>query len=105
MVWHKKCGGRDGRSRERTGLLIPQIAFTVQWLHDEEALASLHVRTEPDRVTLTHPCCGRSGEDWNYAIPLDWTRCHLGGKRPWFAVGAWRFSTTGVSLPAALVIS
>ncbi len=48
--------------------------------------ASILVRTEHSRVVLIyrHQSYGEDWEDKNYPVYLDWTDCHLGGKRPWF---------------------
>jgi hypothetical protein len=76
----------DVRRWKRDGLLHPGQAFGWQWSRHGEVVASIRVRTEPDRVILTYR--HRSGgEDWkagNYPVYLGWTDCHFGGQRPWF---------------------
>lgn len=76
----------DVRRWKRDGLLTPHQSFGWQWSRHGEVFASIQVRTESDRVILTYR--HRSGgEDWmdeSYSVYLDWTDCHLGGKRPWF---------------------
>jgi hypothetical protein len=52
-----------------------------------EAVGSVVVRTEADAVILTlKSCSSASGESKSLGqrVPLVWTRCHLGGARPWF---------------------
>jgi len=91
--WH--CGAKntpdyyrplDVRRWQRDDLLTPYHSFGWQWLRNGEAVASIRVRTEPDRVILTYR--HRSGnENWtdeSYPVWLDWTPCTFGGKRPWF---------------------
>lgn len=76
----------DIRRWKRNGLLDTQRPFVWQWSHRGEVISSIHVRPEPDRVTLTYR--HRYGiSDWkekSYPVCLDWTDCHLGGQRPWF---------------------
>ncbi len=55
-------------------------------MRDEETLASIFIRTEADKVTLSYRH-QRAGSDWQpmeYAVQLDWTACTYGGARPWF---------------------
>ena len=76
----------DVRRWERGGLLTPHQAFGWQWSRDGEVVASIRVRTEPERVMLIYRH-RRNGEEWqdeNYPVYLDWTPCNLGGQRPWF---------------------
>lgn len=76
----------DVRRWRRDGLLAPQQAFGWQWSRHGEVVASIRVRTEPDRVILTyrHRSGGEDWQDESYPVYLDWTPCHLGGQRPWF---------------------
>ena len=76
----------DVRRWKRDGLLTPGQSFGWQWSRHDEVVASIRVRTEPDRVILTYRH-RRGGEDWvdeSYPVYLDWTACHIGGERPWF---------------------
>jgi len=76
----------DVRPWGRDGLLNPNQSFGWQWLRHDKVVASIRVRTELDRVVFTYR--HRSGgEDWtdeSYPVYIDWTTCHLGGRRPWF---------------------
>jgi hypothetical protein len=76
----------DVRRWKRDGLLTPHQSFGWQWSRHGEVVASIRVRTEPNRVILTYR--QRIGaEEWkdeSYPVYLDWTACHLGGERPWF---------------------
>lgn len=51
-----------------------------------DSVAVINVRVASDYVTLNYRY--QEGEqDWvrmDYPVRLTWTRCHLGGKRPWF---------------------
>lgn len=76
----------DVRRWQRDGLLAPHRIFGWQWSRDGEVVASIRVRTEPDRVILTyrHRSGGEDWKDENYPIYLSWSDCHQGGQRPWF---------------------
>lgn len=76
----------DVRRWRRDGLLDPHQSFGWQWSRRGEVVASIQVRTEPDRVILTyrHRSGGSDWKDESYPVYLDWTACHLGGQRPWF---------------------
>jgi hypothetical protein len=52
-----------------------------------EALGSVVVRTETDAVILMFKPRGAASngsKSVEQRVPLVWTRCHLGGARPWF---------------------
>ena len=71
----------DVRHLKREGLLEPYQSFNWQWLRNNQPHASIRIRTEPDRVILAYRY---NGMDQSYPVYLDWTACHMGGKRPWF---------------------
>ena len=76
----------DVRRLQRDGLLQPGLAFGWQWTCNGEELASIQIRTEVDRVMLSYRSRNNGGE-WQpmeYPVTLEWTRCHLGGRRAWF---------------------
>ena len=76
----------DVRRWRRDGLLEPGRAFGWKWSRDGDEVASIRARVGHGNVRLVYR--QRSfGEDWqdmDYPVWLDWTTCHLGGKRPWF---------------------
>jgi hypothetical protein len=76
----------DVRRWQRDGLLAPHQSFGWRWSCDGEVVASINVRTEPDRVILRyrHRSGGEDWKDESYPVYLDWTACHRGGQRPWF---------------------
>ena len=76
----------DVRRLQRDGLLDPGRAFGWQWTRNGEELASIQIRTEVDRVMLSY-CSRNNGGEWQpmeYPVTLEWTPCHLGGRRAWF---------------------
>jgi hypothetical protein len=68
----------DVRQWHRLGLLRPGRPFTWSWTRHGEPLGSIDVRTEADAVIVTFQGSG----EWR--LPLTWTKCRLGGVRPWF---------------------
>lgn len=85
----------DVRRLAREGLLTPGHAFAWRWSRDGEEVASIQIRTEAERLIL-HYRHRRDGGDWQpmeYAVDLEWTSLHFGGRRAWFvcpAVGCGR---------------
>lgn len=76
----------DVRRLQRDGLLQPGRAFGWQWTGNGEEVASIQIRTEVDRVMLSY-CSRNNGGEWQpmeYPVTLEWTPCHLGGRRAWF---------------------
>ena len=70
----------------RGGGLRPGAAGTVTWSRGEEATSSIGwaVASEdgtPAALALRYAV---GGEGVRYAVPLTWTPCRFGGRRPWF---------------------
>lgn len=76
----------DVRRWKRDGLLSSGQSFNWQWSRHGEVVASIRVRSEPERVTLSyrHRSGGDDWKDESYPVHLEWTDCHIGGQRPWF---------------------
>lgn len=76
----------DVRRLARCGVLRPDFYGRWQWLLRDKVVASINIRTEPDRVILTyrHQSRGSDWKDERYPVELSWSRCNLGGRRPWF---------------------
>ena len=76
----------DIRRLQRDGLLKPGLAFGWHWTRNGSEVASIQMRTEVDRVILNYRSRSNGGE-WQpmeYPVYLEWTPCHLGGRRAWF---------------------
>ena len=76
----------DVRRLQRDGLLDPGRAFGWQWTRNGTEVASIQMRMELDRVILNYRSRSHGGE-WQameYPVTLEWTPCHLGGRRAWF---------------------
>jgi hypothetical protein len=76
----------DVRRLARDRLLTAGRWFMWRWSIDGEEVASIQIRVGADRVTLNYRARSH-GEEWQpleYPVYLEWTPCHLGGRRAWF---------------------
>jgi hypothetical protein len=81
------CPSIDVRTWRRQGLLRPGQSFPYSWSQAGEPCGSISVRTEPGAVVLSFQARDWNSETWkavNQRVPIGWTFCHLGGRRPWF---------------------
>jgi hypothetical protein len=89
------CMSIDVRNWHREGLLLDGIGFAhfLTWLGSPtEGIAVL---VESDAVVLvfrSRSFGGGYGEQIAQRVPLTWTPCSFGGKRPWFRCEAYRNS-------------
>jgi hypothetical protein len=71
----------------REGLLSASL-FTCSWTHSSgRRSGSIEVRTARDAVVLTYqPGHGPATDEKPIIqrVPITWTDCHFGGRRPWF---------------------
>ncbi len=93
----------DVRKINRGGLLTPGRWFNWQWTCNDEVTATIGLRVETDRVVLDYRNRSNhhNGGEWepmNYAVPLDWTPCTLGGQRVW-----WRCPAVGCGQRVAVL--
>lgn len=66
-------------------MLTPGNAFSTRWLRDGEVTGSIRIFAAEKCVILSYRY--KQSDEWvdaNYPIDIEWTRCNLGGKRPWF---------------------
>lgn len=90
--FHKKevtadCRFIDVRQFYREGLLNPYKWFSWAWRRDNEVVADIDIRVFEDELQLKYRVSPRGEEQWrsvDYIIPLTWTNCYFGGRRPWF---------------------
>jgi len=76
----------DVRYLKRHDLLLPGRSCTLNWSHNGIVNGTIKLSAEPGHVILDYRYC-RENEKWismNYPISLTWTKCNIGGKRPWF---------------------
>lgn len=70
----------------RGGYLTPGTSSSVRWTRNGESAGDVSLRAEAGRVVLIYRSRS-SGRDWESVeepVPLVWTTCHYGGRRPWF---------------------
>lgn len=76
----------DIRRLKKKSLLEPGLCFDSRWSIHGDSVAVINVRTTSDHLQLSYRY--QEGElDWvsmNFPVYIEWTRCHLGGNRPWF---------------------
>jgi hypothetical protein len=84
----ESCKSIDVRRWHREGRLSAGQYFTSSWKHSGgEPTGSINVRTERDGAILTYQTRHGPANEWkpiNQRIPITWTDCHFGGRRPWF---------------------
>ncbi|OPZ23893.1 MAG: hypothetical protein BWZ02_03044 [Lentisphaerae bacterium ADurb.BinA184] len=73
----------DIRDLHRKGLLVPGGTFTSRWWRGENTAggSSIGGVVGADHVLLQYSANGRPAQE---KVPLDWTPCHYGGRRPWW---------------------
>jgi hypothetical protein len=93
----ESCRSIDVREWARRGYLRPHQLFLWSWTRDGEPWGSITVRTGPEAVTgavvLRFRLRGSSGNRWKSVeqrVSISWTKCHLGGWRPWFRCSCGR---------------
>jgi hypothetical protein len=94
------CTFIDVREVKRRGLLCAGRTFTWSWDRDGEFFGSISVRVETDSAILSFRSQIPGTARWRQSeqrIPIVWTNCHLGGRRPWSRSGISRKSP--VKLP------
>lgn len=89
----RKCSGRtrvyihslihlDVRKLFRWGALVPGSVSDLVRSDDDDCTIFM-TRAEADHLSIVQ-LSGRVEMGDSAEIPLDWTSCHYGGKRPWF---------------------
>ena len=81
------CRSIDVRDWHRQGRLRAGRQFSCSWTRGEEPSGSINVRSEVDAVVLIYRARSFLAAGWKpieQRVPITWTPCHLGGRRPWF---------------------
>jgi hypothetical protein len=77
----------DVRQLHREGRLLAHQSFPLSWRFGDEPFGSINVRTEHDRLILRFQVKATIGSGMKLVeqdVPIIWTACTLGGRRPWF---------------------
>jgi hypothetical protein len=83
----ENCKSIDVRRWHREGRLHAGQWFSCSWTRGDEPFGSISVQTEYNAVILSFRPRGWGEIDWKpvvQRIPIEWTECHLGGRRAWF---------------------
>jgi hypothetical protein len=88
----ESCESIDVRRWHREGRLRADQNFSCSWTCGGEPFGSINVRTERDTVILMYRSRSWGATEWKSVeqrVPVTWTDCHFGGRRPWFICSAY----------------
>jgi hypothetical protein len=83
----ESCKSIDVRRWHREGRLRAGQYFSCSWTRAGAPSGSISVQTEADAVVLAFRHRSGGDTEWQSVeqrVPITWTACHLGGRRPWF---------------------
>jgi hypothetical protein len=83
----ESCKSIDVRRWHREGRLSAGQYFTCSWTRFGSETGSVNVSTGRDAVVLTYLTRHCQANEWksiNQRVPITWTDCRFGGRRPWF---------------------
>src|SRR5258708_5168423 len=93
----ESCRAIDVREWARRGCLRPNQRFSWSWSHGGERCGSITVRIEPHPVPgevvlsfRSHGSAKGRLRSLEQRLRITWTKCHLGGWRPWFRCSCGR---------------
>ena len=80
------CKSIDVRRWHRDGRLRAGQQFPWSWSSGGEPSDTINVRTEADALVLIYTARSflAGWKSIEQRIPITWTNCHFGGRRPWF---------------------
>jgi hypothetical protein len=87
----ESCKSIDVRRWYRLGRLSAGQRFSWFWTLNGEPNGNIGVTSGADAVELSYrvQCHGADWKDVNQRIPLAWTACRYGGRRPWFVCAVY----------------
>ena len=65
----------------------PGSCFLKEWFRNGAPAGEASIFIQPDSITLLHRACppgATVSRVVELQVPIIWTKCHLGGRRPWF---------------------
>jgi hypothetical protein len=92
----ESCNSIDARHWHREGRLRAGQYFSCSWTCAGEPSGSINVHTEWDAVILMYRSRSWGATEWKSVeqrVPITWTACHLGGRRPWFVCSVYSGGT------------
>ena len=81
------CNSIDVRRWHRSGQMRAGQYILSSWTRGGKPCGDISVRTEADAVVLMFRSQCAQDNEWKSVeqrVPITWTACHLGGRRPWF---------------------
>jgi hypothetical protein len=81
----------DVRQLRREGLLRSGVVSTCRWTSGLGPSREITVRIQGGLMVLNFQARLARSREWEtveQTVPIVWTRCHLGGCRPWFSCAA-----------------
>ena len=88
----ESCKSIDVRRWHREGRLADGQYFSCSWTYDGEPYGNIMVRTELNAVVLIYRAKSWNATEWKTItqwVPITWTDCHFGGRRPWFVCSVY----------------
>ena len=83
----ESCKSIDVRRWHREGRWLAGHQFSWSWTSSGEPFGAINVSAESDAVVLMYQAHGflaARSKCIERRVPIAWTPCHLGGRRPWF---------------------
>jgi len=83
----ESCISIDVRRWYREGRLHAGQHFSCSWTCGGEPSGNISVRTEVNATILLYRSRRWGDTEWKSVeqrVPITWSACHLGGRRPWF---------------------
>jgi hypothetical protein len=77
----------DVRELQRTTRLRPGLCVIKEWVRNGAPAGEVFIFTYPDAIILAHrarPPGATESRVVELLVRIVWTKCHLGGRRPWF---------------------
>ena len=77
----------DVRELQRKTRMRPGLCFTKDWVRNGARAGEVSIFIHPDAVILVHRARFPGSTESRIIelqVPIIWTKCHLGGRRPWF---------------------
>jgi hypothetical protein len=81
------CQSLDVRQLHRKDLLRRGLWFDWSWTRNNEPAGNIGILTEHDAIVLIYRSRPYGSTEWKgirQRVPITWTECHFGGRRPWF---------------------
>lgn len=88
----ESCPSLDVRKLHREGRLSIFQSFPVSWSFGDEPCGSIKIQTKHSAVILIFHFSDGERTKWRRVeqhVPITWTACALGGRRPWFLCTAY----------------